>query len=280
MAEYEGWIGKVSEAGETAERWPLAGLTAALDHVAPGDGDEILPLAHWLYFPPMVRQSRIGSDGHPQRGDFLPPFPQPRRMWAGSDIRFLRPIRLGDRMQKTARIASIAEKAGKSGPLIFLSVENSIRVDGADALTETQTLVYRDDPAPGEAPPPAKPAPDSAAWSEEIRPDPVLLFRYSAVTFNAHRIHYDETYARDVEGYPGIIVHGQLTATLMLQACLRANPGFRPTSFSFRAVRPLFSGAPFFVEGAPDAEEGAFKLWARSSDGALSMSGDVRLATP
>ena len=277
MAEFEKWIGRTTTSEEIAERWPLAGLSAALDLAnAPDDGEEILPLAHWLYFPPTAPQSRIGPDGHPKRGDFLPSVPQPRRMWAASDIQFQAPIRIGDRMRKTARIANIAEKMGKTGPLIFVTVENHYEIAGRQALTETQSLVYRDDPAPGEAPPPAKPAPTGPAWSVRIDPDPVLLFRYSAVTFNAHRIHYDEPYATGVEGYPGIIVHGQLTATLMLQACLSANAGRRPAEFSFRAVKPLFSGSPFFVEGAPGAEKGSFKLWARNAEGDLSMTADLK----
>lgn len=279
MGGFDDWVGRTAAAEERIDLWPLAGLSAALDlPEGPGEGDEVLPLAHWAYFPPAVPQSRIGPDGHPRRGDFLPPLPQPRRMWAGSEIAFVSPIRVGSRARKTARIAAISEKTGKSGALVFVSVHNEYEVDGNLALTEVQSLVYRDDPAPGEAPPPAKQAPADAAWSVRHLPDPVLLFRYSAVTFNAHRIHYDEPYAKHVEGYPGIIVQGQLTATLMLQACLKANPGRRPAEFSFRAVKPLFSGAPFFVEGAPGAEEGAFRLWARNAAGELSMTADLKTA--
>ena len=279
MSGFDDWIGRVVSSEERIDLWPLAGLAAALDlQDRPKHGDEILPLAHWLYFPPAVPQSRIGPDGHPQRGDFLPPVPQPRRMWAGSETKFITPIAVGSLARKTARIADISEKIGKTGPLIFVTVHNEYEIDGHTALTETQSLVYRDDPAPGEAPPPAKPAPANATWSVQHNPDPVLLFRYSAVTFNAHRIHYDEPYVTGVEGYPGIIVHGQLTATLMLQACLKANPGRRPADFSFRAVKPLFSGEPFFVEGASAGDETVFKLWARNMAGDLSMTAELKMA--
>jgi len=279
VSEFGEWIGRVSSSVERVDRWPMLALAAALDsETAPADTDDILPLAHWLCFPPATRQSQMGPDGHPRRGDFLPPLPQPRRMWAGSEIRFLAPIAIGDTLRKTSRIADIAEKAGKTGNLIFVTVAHEFERDGKTLLTETQNLVYRDDPAPGETAPPPKPAPAKADWSERHAPDPVLLFRYSAVTFNAHRIHYDEPYARTVEGYPGIIVHGQLTATLMLRAFQKHNPGLRPTAFSFRAVKPLFSGAPFFVEGAAGDEADSFKLWARNEAGDLSMTADLKVA--
>ncbi|WP_102958585.1 FAS1-like dehydratase domain-containing protein [Mangrovicella endophytica] len=276
MPSYEEWKGKTLELEERCDAWPLRALQALLDRSSEvEEGAPILPLAHWVYFPPLAPQSRIGSDGHPQRGDFLPPLPQPRRMWAASDISFLAPMRIGQRLKKIARIDDIAEKSGKSGTLVFVTVSNRYEANGQGLLEERQTLVYRDDPAPGEAPPPPKPAPTNAAWSQEVEPDPVLLFRYSAATFNGHRIHYDAPYASSVEGYPAPVVHGQLTATLMLLACLDANPGLQPRRFSFRAVRPIFSGDRYFVEGAPAEESGTFKLWARDADGALAMTADL-----
>lgn len=279
MSEFTDWIGRVTSSEERIDRWPSMGLAATLDfQTPPKDGDEILPLGHWMHFPPAAPHSRMGLDGHPQRGDFLPPLRQPRRMWAGSAIEFLAPITIGSTVRKSSRIADIAEKTGNTGPLVFVKVENEYEVGGQTVLTETQSLVYRDDPAPGETPPPAKPAPTNAAWSAQHNPDSVLLFRYSAVTFNAHRIHYDESYAKGVEGYPGIIVHGQLTATLMLQAFLKHNPGSRPRAFSFRAVKPLFSGAPLFVEGAATEVAGTYKLWARNEAGDLSMTADLMVS--
>lgn len=269
------WIGRTETATQVAERWPVVGLCAALDkQTAPSKGEPVPPAAHWLYFGPTVPQSKIGPDGHPQRGDFLPPLSQPRRMWAASDIIFSGEIRIGDTVTRTARIADISVKDGKSGALVFVKVENRFEIDGREVLSETQALVYRDHPGPGEAPLPGKRAPTEPAWSHRIDPDPVLLFRYSAVTFNAHRIHYDRPYATDTEGYEGIIVQGQLTATLLLNQFKTRYPDRAIRTFSFRALKPLYSGAPFFVEGMP-AETG-FRLWARDAEGVLSMTADLK----
>lgn len=266
------WIGRTETSTQTAERWPVLGLCALLDKAeAPGPGSPIPPAAHWTYFGPTVAQSRIGPDGHPERKGFLPPITQPRRMWAASDIVFSGDIRIGDTVTKTARIVDISEKEGKTGSLIFVKVDNRYHVDDREMLSEIQTLVYRDHPAAGEAPPPDKAAPANPAWSHRIDPDPVLLFRYSAVTFNAHRIHYDEPYATREEGYPGIIVHGQLTATLLLDQFRTRFPDRPIGSFNFRAVKPLFSGQPFFLEGA-QKDDGSYALWAREPGGALSLT--------
>lgn len=268
------WIGRTETATQEAERWPVAGLCAALDkETAPSRGEPVPPPAHWLYFGPTVPQSKIGPDGHPRRGDFLPPLSQPRRMWAASDITFSGDIRVGDTVTKTARIADIALKDGKSGTLVFVKIASRLEVDGREVLSETQTLVYRDHPVPGEAPPPSKLAPAKPAWSCRIDPDPTLLFRYSAVTFNAHRIHYDQPYATEAEGYRGIIVQGQLTATLLLDQFRTRYPDRAIRTFSFRALKPLYSGAPFFLEGMP-AETG-FRLWARDAVGEVSMTAEL-----
>ncbi|MDF2689227.1 MAG: MaoC domain protein dehydratase [Microvirga sp.] len=269
---FEEWIGRTETVRQVAERWPILGLCAVLDkREAPGPGEPIPLAAHWTYFGPTVPQSQIGSDGHPKRKGFLPPVVQPRRMWAASDITFSSDIRIGDLVTKTARIADISEKQGKTGSLIFVNVDNRYHVEDREVLSETQTLVYRDHPSPGEASPAAKAAPTEAAWSHRIDPDPALLFRYSAVTFNAHRIHYDEPYATREEGYPGIVVHGQLTATLLLDQFHMRFPDRPIRSFNFRAVKPLFSGKPFFLEGM-DKGDGAYSLWARDEAGALSLS--------
>lgn len=268
---FQEWIGRTESSTQVAERWPILGLCAVLDKSeAPGPGEPIPPAAHWTYFGPTVPQSRIGPDGHPERKGFLPPIVQPRRMWAASDITFSGEIRIGDALTKTARIVDISEKVGKTGSLIFVNVDNRYQVDGLEVLSEVQTLVYRDHPSPGEAPPPAKAAPMNPAWSRRVDPDPVMLFRYSAVTFNAHRIHYDEPYATREEGYPGIIVHGQLTATLLLDQFRTRFPDRPVRTFNFRAVKPLFSGQPFFLEGA-EKEDGSYSLWARDEAGASSL---------
>jgi 3-methylfumaryl-CoA hydratase len=268
---FKEWIGRTETASQVAERWPILGLYAILDkREAPDRGEPIPPTAHWAYFGPTVPQSQIGSDGHPERKGFLPPVVQPRRMWAASDITFSGEIRIGDLVTKIARIVDISEKEGKTGSLIFVNVDNRYHVDDREVLSEIQTLVYRDHPGPGEAPPPAKAAPADPAWSHRVDPNPPLLFRYSAVTFNAHRIHYDEPYATREEGYPGIVVHGQLTATLLLEQFRLRFPNRTIRSFNFRAVKPLFSGRPFFLEGM-EKSDGAYSLWARDETGALSL---------
>lgn len=269
------WIGRTETTTQVAERWPILGLCALLDKPeAPSPGEPIPPAAHWTYFGPTVPQSQIGADGHPERKGFLPPVVQPRRMWAASDITFSGEIHIGDVVTKTARIVDISEKEGKTGALIFVMVDNRYQVDDREVLSELQTLVYRDHPGPGESPPPAKAAPANPAWSHRIDPDPVLLFRYSAVTFNGHRIHYDEPYTTREEGYLGIIVQGQLTATLLLDQFHTRFPGCPIRSFNFRAVKPLFSGHPFFLEGA-EKSDGSYALWARDEEGALSMAAEL-----
>jgi 3-methylfumaryl-CoA hydratase len=187
---FSDWIGKTEIEDEVAEAWPLRGYLALIGEKEGRDrGDPLPPLAHWLYFGPRVPQPEIGEDGHPRRGGFLPPISLPRRMWAASEIRFLNDIRLGDTIRKTSKIVDIMEKDGKSGKLAFVKIENVYSVRGSDALSELQTLVYRDEPAAGDAPAPGKAAPTGALWSARVDPTTALLFRYSAVTFNAHRIH-------------------------------------------------------------------------------------------
>jgi 3-methylfumaryl-CoA hydratase len=274
-SSFADWVGRTETRTQSVDAWPLLGLAALLDRDdAPAAGEAIHPAAHWLYFGPTVPQSEIGEDGHAKRGGFLPPIPQPRRMWAGSSIAYTTPLRVGESVERTSRILSIDEKQGKAGPLIFVQVEHAFRVGGQDRLTDRQTIVYRDPPGPSEAPPPAMPAPEGAVWSKRVDPDPVLLFRYSAVTFNGHRIHYDEPYVTGVEGYPGLIVHGPLTATLLVDLWQTHNPGVPLRSFSFRAVKPLFSGRPFHVEGKP-AGEGKVELWTRDADGALCTTAKI-----
>jgi 3-methylfumaryl-CoA hydratase len=267
------WLGKTSQSSELIETWPINGLRATLDET--GDyktGDPAPLLSQWLFFPPTVQHSKIAEDGHPVRGDFLPAIPLPRRMWAASDVKFHAPLRIGQTVTKQAAISDISLKQGSTGPLVFVKVANRYS-DGSGAmlLEETQTLVYRDHPKPGEESPLGKEAPKACEWSDSIQPDEAMLFRYSAVTFNAHRIHYDRSYARDVEGYQDIIVQGQLTATLMLHALVRAKPEIKVTGFSFRGVRPIFCGETFFVEGARETETN-YALWARDQDGFLRTS--------
>ncbi len=272
------WIGRQEIRQDQATIVPLQALSATLDHEESwACGDPIPPLWHWLYFLPLHRQSAIGPDGHALRGGFLPPVPLPRRMWAGSQFRFLAPLRAGDALQRTSTIVDVKLKQGRSGPLVFVKVRHDIQVQGQAVIEEFHDIVYRGLPAADEPPPQPQPAPAGAPWSRTIVPDDVLLFRYSALTFNGHRIHYDRRYVTQVEGYLGLIVHGPLVATLLLDLLRRHEPGARVQGFEFRAVNPLFDVAPFEVCGCPRAD-GTVDLWAVTPDGHLAMQATATLA--
>ncbi len=274
------WEGLSESHEQVAVAAPAQALAAVLDRDdrEPGAGSELPPGWHWLYFLPMHRQSEIGVDGHPRRGGFLPPVPLPRRMWAGSRIDFLQPLRIGGRMTKTSRIESVSLKDGRSGPLVFVRVRHELAGPKGMAVIEDQDIVYRDHPAPGEPIPEPRIASEAPDWVREIHPDEVLLFRFSALTFNGHRIHYDRRYAVEVEGYPGLVVHGPLTATLLLDLLRCEKPNSRVTHFSFRAVKPLFDTAPFQLCGRCNAADQSVSLWARDAFGHVAMEAIAKLA--
>ena len=267
------WVGRSETVRDTIGATPVVALTATLDHPASPvtAGTTLPPLWHWLYFLPMHRQSEIGPDGHAKRGGFLPPVPLPRRMWAGSQFEFRAPLRVGDAVTRTSTIEDVAPKQGRSGALVFVKVRHELRANGAHeaALVEWHDIVYRDAKTPGEAEPAPTPAPAGAPWQRELVPDDVLLFRYSALTFNGHRIHYDRRYVTEVEGYPGLVVHGPLIATLLMDLLRRHAPGEEVSGFRFKAVRPTFDGRPMRVNGARDGRE--VHLWAQDADGWLTM---------
>lgn len=273
------WIGRTEALDDVVTLAPLKALTATLDRDDPPrrEGDPVPPCWHWLYFLPVHRQSEIGPDGHPERGGFLPPVPLPRRMWAGSRIEFKAPLRVGQSLSRLSRIDDVSLKEGRAGPLVFVKVRHEIRADGRLAIVDEHQIVYRDMPRPGEPVPAALHAPADEAWSRRIEPDDVLLFRYSALTFNGHRIHYDRRYVTTVEGYPGLIVHGPLIATLLLDLLRRELPQAQVTAFSFRAVKPLFDIAPFHVCGRMEGDR-SVALWARTEDGHLAMEASATLA--
>lgn len=270
------WAGKSETTTDTVTQVPCAAMAAMLDLDSglPGEGDAIAPLWHWLYFLPLHRQSEIGEDGHARRGGFLPPVPLPRRMWAGGRLQFLQPLRVGDNIERTSRIAKVDVKEGKSGTLVFVLVRHEIAGPAGLAIIEEHDIVYRGMSA---SPAPGTPAPQEAAWTREVVPDEVLLFRYSALTFNGHRIHYDRSYATGTEGYPGLIVHGPLIATLLLEQLRRQLPEARVNGFRFKAVRPLFDIAPFYLCGMPEGDGKTVRLWARDADGMLAMEATATL---
>lgn len=269
------WIGRSEEVSDIATATPYAALSATFDRdpVRPPQGTPLPALWHWLYFLPMHRQSEIGPDGHAKRGGFLPPVPLPRRMWAGSQFEFHKPLRIGDAMTRTSTIHDVTEKTGRTGPLVFVKVRHEIRREGeADvALTEFHDIVYREAAKPDDVAPPPKAAPAGSTWEKKWVPDDVLLFRYSALTFNGHRIHYDRKYVTEVEGYPGLIVHGPMVATLLLDLLRHQMPEAEVVRYEFRAVRPVFDINHFFVCGEPQADGKTIRLWAKDHEGWLTM---------
>jgi len=278
--ELQKWVGKTETVSDQITPVPIAALRATLDIDAPPpkEGDALPPLWHWLYFWPIHRQSELGPEGHATKGGFLPPVELPRRMWAGSRFEFLHPLRVGGTYTRTSRIASVQRKEGRTGPLIFVTARHEIGNGRSVALIEEQDIVYREDPKPGDVAPLPQPAPKDAKWEREVKADAVLLFRYSALTFNAHRIHYDWRYAAQVEGYPGLVVHGPLIATLLLDLLRRNSPDARIAGFMFRAVSPLFDTAPFWVCGKPESDAKTISLWAKSESGNLATSGTATIA--
>jgi 3-methylfumaryl-CoA hydratase len=280
-SEFSAWIGKTEQAADDITPTPYAALSAMLDRAPerPPAGTPLPPLWHWLYFLPVHRQSDIGPDGHAKRGAFLPPVPLPRRMWAGSELEFHRPLRVGDRVSRVSTIADVTEKSGRRGRLVFVKVRHEVRAnDDTDAaLVEVHDIVYREAPRPGEAWTPNA-APSDARWRRRVVPDDVLLFRYSALTFNGHRIHYDRKYVTEVEGYPGLIVHGPLIATLLLDLLRSQWPDAVVSRFQFRALRPLFDIQPFDVAGEPSADGKTVRLWAQDHERSLAMDATAQLA--
>ena len=269
------WIGKTETLADVATATPYAALSATLDrpHERPPAGTPLPALWHWLYFLPLYAQSEVGPDGHALRGEFLPPVPLPRRMWAGSQLEFHRPLRIGDSLNRVSTIQDVSEKTGRTGNLVFVKVRHEIRRQDESeiALTEFHDIVYREAAkSDGVAAPPAA-APARAAWERRWVPDDVLLFRYSALTFNGHRIHYDRRYVTEVEGYPGLIVHGPLLATLLLDLLRHQLPDAVVARFEFRAIRPTFDINHFFVCGEPKPDGKTFHLWAKDHEGWLTM---------
>lgn len=272
------WIGRTETVWDDVTLAQARGMIATLDRDDVAEmGDALPPGWHWMYhFQPPGKQSELGPDGHLARGGFLPPVPLPRRMWAGGALQILAPLRIGQRVQRISRIADVRMKDGRTGPLVFVGVEHEIRSSGDLAIIERQDLVYREMPRPDETPVPGQAAPGKAEWERTIVPTEVMLFRYSALTFNGHRIHYDRRYAVEVEGYPGLVVHGPFIATLLLDLLRCQCPEAVVRNFKFRAVRPIFDIAPFTVHGSRQVD-GNVQLWACTPEGHLAMDASATL---
>ncbi|HYB56371.1 MAG TPA: MaoC family dehydratase N-terminal domain-containing protein [Alphaproteobacteria bacterium] len=270
---FKRWIGRREETKDVLLALHVAGLEAMLDRDAalPPKGAAAPPGAHWLIRPRWLRQSELGPDGHPRRGGFMPPVPLPRRMWAGSELRLLQPLRVGEEITRRSEIVDVAVKEGRGGQLVFVKVRHEFHGSSGLAESEEQDVVYREAADPARPAPEPEPAPADGPWVRTVMPDPVMLFRYSALTYNGHRIHYDQPYATKAEGYPGLIVHGPLLATLLLDLVRREAPGRALERFTFRALAPVFDTAPFTVSGGPDGNGSQAQVWIKRPDGGLAM---------
>ena len=285
LAHLQTWQGRSETLEDLITPAPLRALSATLDRddALPVAGTELPPLWHWLFFLPHHRQSEIGPDGHAKRGGFLPPVPLPRRMWAGGRLQWHAPLRVGDAVKRVSTIQSVTHKAGRTGDLLFVLVKHEVHNAQGLCLTEEHDIVYR----PAAQPTDPVPAPTAASslaercelWTRDVVPDDVLLFRYSALTFNGHRIHYDRKYVTQVEGYPGLIVHGPLIATWLVDLVRRHTD--RPIRrFEFKALRPTFECADqrhVRVSGQPQNDGQHVRLWAQDHEGWLTMQATAEL---
>ncbi|QDU54469.1 FAS1-like dehydratase domain-containing protein [Aeoliella mucimassa] len=280
MSDYADWIGRTQTVEDSlCPNVARAASATLLNRDQPFAAGDALPrLWHWFYFLATAPQNQLGDDGHPRRTEasFMPPIPLPRRMFAGARLKFHRPLCVGQPAERETTISNITNKSGSSGQLAFITLDHRLTQAGELCLEEQQDIVYREQGAPISLPEPAELPPlDSAAWSQTIVPDTRLLFRYSSLTFNAHRIHYDRNYVTSEEGYPALVVHGQLTATMLLELVLQHAE--RPvTAFSFRGKAPLFDGAPVRLVGTVNDNE--VELIAQGPDGRTAMQAKAELA--
>lgn len=278
-ARLEEWIGKSESRRERISPFQSNALAATLDRDDPEycDGTPLPPLWHWLHFLQLFKLSEAGHDGHAALGGFLPPVTLPRRMWAGSRLKFHTPLLIGKELKKVSTIKSVKTKSGRSGKLVFVTVGHQVFDGETLGVDEEHDIVYRDEPSPGALTPVPSQAPESSDFSRQLNPGPVLLFRYSALTFNGHRIHYDQPFCVNSEGYSGLVVHGPLLATLLLDLLRRERPDAMVHSFEFRALSTVFDNETFSIHG--EAEEGnhSYKLWVRRQDGALAMQAKARV---
>ena len=269
------WIGRREVVKDAVDPRSVAQMDALLGGEGhwPAAGTPLPFGWHWMYFAPRAPQGRLGLDGHPQKGGFMPPVPLPQRMFAETKLRFGTALRVGQEIICTREITKITEKNGLNGPLIFVELSEDVHVAGRLALRELRTILYRGAASQSRAPLPG-PVPEApkSDWCRTIHPDPVALFRFSALTFNGHRIHYDRAYAVEAEHYPGLVVHGPFIALLLVNEGLQFCSEKTPLSFTCRALAPLFDDAPFDLAGKFREEENVMDLWAVREDGVIAMT--------
>jgi 3-methylfumaryl-CoA hydratase len=268
------WIGRTSEASDIVTAQLVKGLRATLfqEIGEPKAGDAAPFTVHWCLAQPVFPMAQLGPDGHPTRGGFLPPVPLPRRMWAGGELEFVDTLRVGDEPKRISRISDVSLKSGSTGTLCFVSVQHEVTTPRGLAIRERQDIVYREmTSTPSAASAKAPPPPPVAKHRESHMADPVLLFRYSALTFNGHRIHYDRDYVTKVEGYPGLIFHGPLQAAFIIELAAKLHGGKPPKKFVYRGLQPLFEGSEFSVNANENGE--GLELWTANSEGQPTMKG-------
>ena len=268
------WIGRTNEVSDTVTAQLVKGLRATLfqEIGEPSTGDAAPFTTHWCLGQPVYPMSELGPDGHPARGGFLPPVPLPRRMWAGGELEFLDTLRVGDVAKRISRIADVTMKTGSTGVLCFVSVAHEVTTPRGVAIRERQDIVYRDVSGPAPVVPAKAPPPPPVAQHRETHvSDPVLLFRYSALTFNGHRIHYDRDYVTKVEGYPGLIFHGPLQASFIVELAAKLHGGQAPKKLSYRGVQPLFEGSEFSINA--NTSDSSMELWIANAEGQPTMKG-------
>jgi len=281
VPDFSAWIGNSRDSSDLIDLNRARGLAAVLDHT-----DEIAlgvalpPLWHWAYFWEIEPGARLGQDGHPARGDFLPPIDLPRRMWAGSRVRFPAPLPIGAEAWRRSRVADVKMKRGRTGALGIVTVRHEIGTGGTVCIEDEHDIVYREAAKPGAPVVAGELAPQETPVDRSMTAGPVILFRYSALTFNGHRIHYDRSYSTETEGYPGLVVHGPLLATLMVRAACEAKPDHRLVAFSFRGQRPVFDVDAFRVLVRPDEKQGdtTLETWVADKDGMIASKGVATFA--
>ena len=277
IAYLQSWVGKQETQVDDIALFPAKALAAALDNEwEPKKGDALPAFWEWLYFLATPKASKTGSDGHPEKGGFLPPVPLPRRMWAAGEADYHQPLIIGQEATRLSTIQSVELKTGSTGALIFVAVKHEISQNDQLCITEVQNLVYREQPAADAPQPPVKIAPEVFDFSKTITPNPVLLYRFSALTYNGHRIHYDRTYAMNEELYPALVVHGPLLVTLLMELSRAELPTTPIRRIKFRAVRPTFDTEAFEVQGKREGNK--LSLWSKNSEHALCMKLDALLA--
>ena len=278
--ELKSHIGNKVEDHDLATEAPLREMIVTFDRadVVPAKGEAIHPGWHGCYFLPLSRRETLGEDGLPTDTGVLPKMPLPRRMFAGGRFEFHAPIKVGDNLRRETELMDLSMREGGTGVLIFTKIANRIYNDNGLCVVEERHGVFREGLKTGEKSgiPKRDPVPTGLPWRREMNPDVVQLFRFSAITFNPHRIHYDRTYATEVEGYPGLVVHGPFTTQCLLDFVRDMNPGKEMTAFDMRARAPLFDTAPFTLCGRP-ADEGC-EGWAATPEGTVAMQAHVTFA--